>query len=375
MIILLFGTVIIIVALLIYLKFFRWSVSVPDYMAARHYRFGKPSTSKPISGRSILVIPSIDQLVMIDKRIQKSTLENISVLTKERQSIKISVTLIWKPIDASMTIESIRPEDIEPTFFKIIESVIKNESSKMTVDEMLENRTVLSKNLIEILCETTDKWGIQVSSVNISSLVVMNESFMRNMSMPKEIEVERKAKLAQIEKDLAIDLKLIQNNTDAELSKLRAEEIIGVEKEKIYTVLERSKKERELLIQEMEINIEKINSEILLIKEKSITDAEAERIQSSIIAEANGLKEKLKVINSYSTNAMNYETVKILPELYNNIKMGDITLLQNSSENKGFDFYSYIASSALSFLKKSESEEKGDSSEIIDIDKIKDIND
>ena len=49
---------------------------------------------------------------------------------------------------------------------------------EMTVDEILENRSMLSKNLSMSLKETTDIWGVLISSVNISNLTVVNENFM-----------------------------------------------------------------------------------------------------------------------------------------------------------------------------------------------------
>ncbi len=345
--------VVLAVVVFIYIVLFHLSVSVPDYMAARHYRFGKPTTEGPISGKRILVIPGIDQLVMIDKRIQKSTVENISVLTKERQMMSLSVTLIWKPINAAMTIENIRPEDIEPTFFKIAESVIKNESSKMTVDEILEKRNILAKNLMVTLSDITESWGTAISSVNISNLVVVNDSFMRNMAMPKEIELERQTRIAELEKELAIQLKSIEKDKDEELFKLEAERLVGMKKEEIATSLESAKKDREIHISELQAKLEKVVSEIALIQQNCSTTAEAEKLKALLIAETDGLKEKLKVINSFSSNALSYEILKILPELYKNINIGDVTLFDaNGGQNNPFDFIGCLASSALSVIKK-----------------------
>ena len=345
--------VVLIMIILIYLFYFRWSVSIPDYMAARHYRFGKPSTQETISGKRVIVIPTIDLLVMIDKRIQKSTLENISILTKERQQMSLSLTLIWKPENAAMTIENIRPEDIEPTFFKIAESVIKNESSKMTVDEILENRNLLAKNLNGILSETTDKWGITVSSVNISNLVVKNESFMRNMALPKEIELERKTQIAQLEKELAVELKTIEKNRDSELHKLEVEKTVGIKKEEVTTLIEQAQKVREQMICELQEKVEKIKSDILLIQQNTISAYEAKRIKDSILAETEGLREKIEIINSCSQNALGFEMIKILPELYKNLKIGDVTLFENNSSETGkFDLYSNIVGSVMPMIKK-----------------------
>ncbi|ADZ82037.1 band 7 protein [Cellulosilyticum lentocellum DSM 5427] len=337
---------------------FRWSISIPDYMAARHYRFGKPSSDKPLSGSRVVVIPSIDHLIMIDQRIQKSTLENISVLTKERQAMKISATLIWKTQNAAVTIENIKPEDIEPTFFKIIEAVIKNECSKMSVDQILENRSLLSKNLNYTLKETTDSWGITISSVNISNLTVVNDNFMKNMALPKQIEMERQVKLAELEKELTIELKDIEKRTKSKLAELEAQKVVGEEKEKVSTFLEKAEKERVKIIQLLQKEVEQVNSDIEQIKESTIIANESERIKANMIAEAEGLAERFKIIDGYSNKTLNYEFIKLLPDIYKNVKMGDITLFQNASQDKNFDLYSYLTSAISTIIPNKEVVEK-----------------
>lgn len=337
-----------IIGILIYFFVFRWSVNVPDYMAARHYRFGKPSSDKPITGKRVIVIPYIDHLVLIDQRIQRNSLDNINVLTKERQIMKISATLIWKSENAAMTIENIKPEDIQPTFFKIIESVIKNECSKMSVDEILENRSTLSKNLLGILKETADKWGLSISSVNITNVTVSNESFMRNMALPKEIEIERKAKLAQIEKELTVELKSIERDTQAKLASLKAERTVGEEKEQVASVLEQAEKNRIHNIQIQQKGIEEVIAEIERIKAKVSIENEAEKTKALLKAEADGLQERIKVLANYSQSGLNYEMIQNLPEIYKNLNMGNVTLFQSDSENS-IPALEYVASSLLNF--------------------------
>lgn len=337
-----------IIGILIYLFVFRWSVNVPDYMAARHYRFGKPTSDKPITGKRVIVIPYIDHLVLIDQRIQRNSLDNINVLTKERQVMKISATLIWKSENAAMTIENIKPEDIQPTFFKIIESVIKNECSKMSVDEILENRSALSKNLLGILKETADKWGLSISSVNITNVTVSNESFMRNMALPKEIEIERKAKLAQIEKELTVELKSIERDTQAKLASLKAEKTVGEEKEQVASVLEQAEKNRIHNIQLQQKEIEEVIAEIERIKAKVSIENEAEKTKALLKAEADGLQERIKVLADYSQVGLSYEMIQNLPEIYKNLNMGNVTLFQSDSENN-IPALEYVASSLLNF--------------------------
>lgn len=345
----LLGILIVIGIIIIYLFVFRWSVNVPDYMAARHYRFGKPTSEKTISGKRVIVIPYVDHLVLIDQRIQRNSLDNIIVLTKERQTMKVSATLIWKAENAAMTIENIKPEDIQPTFFKIIESVIKNECSKMLVDEILENRSALSKNLHNILKETADKWGLTISSVNITNVTVTNETFMRNMALPKEIEIERQAKLAQIEKELTVELKSIERDTEAKLASLKAEKTIGEEKEQVASVLELAEKARIQNVQLQQKQIEEILADIMRIKARVEIENESEKTRELLKAEAAGLEERIKVLANYSQQGLDYEMIQNLPEIYKNINMGDVTLFQGDADGN-LSSLGFAAKALLNFV-------------------------
>lgn len=103
----------------------------------------------------------------------------------------------------------------------------------------------------------------------------------------------------------------------------------------------------------MEANLSALKkemAEISLIKNKAVSDAEAEKIKTTILAETEGLREKINVINTCKPNAIHYEISKVLPDLYKNITMGDITLLGNNSNgSSGIDI---IAASALNLMKK-----------------------
>jgi regulator of protease activity HflC (stomatin/prohibitin superfamily) len=326
-------------------------------MAARHYRFGKPTTEGPISGRRVIVIPEIDHLVLIDKRIQKSSLEKVSLITKERQKMRLSITLIWKPTDAAKTIENIKPDDIEPTFFKIVESVIKNECTKMTVEEILENSTLLEKNIKKILYTVTESWGITVTSTNISNIVVNNVDFMQNMALPKEIELEKAAKLAQLEEEQTIALKTIEKDKVSQIAELESERLVEAKKEQVLTEIKEIQCRRESLIEGLKRKSIQIAAQNQILKEKATIIIEAQKIKSAIIAETEGLKEKLNVINTFSSSAIKYELVKILPELYKNIDLGNITLFESSGTNgegngNGFNFLSSVVGSAYSIMDK-----------------------
>lgn len=337
---LLISIVILIIAVIaIYLFFFKWSVGIPDYLAAKHYRFGKTTTDGPISGKRVLVIPRIDNLIMVDTRIQRSSLDNLSILTEEHQKMSVAITIIWKTYNAAKTIENIKPENIESTLFQIIESAVKNECSKLTVKDILEKRGLLEKNLSNNLSETTNPWGIVISSVNILNLTVINENFIKNMALPKEIELEKKAKLAKIEEEQIIQLKTIEKDKNIELLKI----------------------ETSCNLEKSNIELRKVQAVNYKTEQTAHIEVEADKVKTMLTAEAEGLLQKIKVMNSFSPAALNYELLKTLPDVYKNISMGDVTVFENTGTNEnGFNFISNLATSVLSIMKKNRFENNRD---------------
>jgi regulator of protease activity HflC (stomatin/prohibitin superfamily) len=341
--------------ILIYLFYFRWSTSIPDYMAARHYRFGKPTTEGPISGKRIIIIPSIDQLVLIDRRIQKSNIEGVTLLTKERQRMTLSITIIWKPTDAAKTIENIKPEDIEATFFNIVESAIKNECTKMSVENILENSRTLEKTVKENLQTVADLWGITVGSITISNLSVDNAEFLNNMARPREIELEKAARLAKINEEQTVALKAIEKDKISNMAQLEMERMLDLKKVELEMEVQRLQCEKSVQIENLKQTLIDIVSKNKILEQQADISIETEKIKSAILAETEGLKEKLRVINSFSSNAVNYELVKILPELYKNVGLKDVTLIEGGNGNghsTGFNFMSNIIGSAYSIMGK-----------------------
>lgn len=154
---------------------------------------------------------------------------------------------------------------------------------------------------------------------------------MRNMALPKEIETERRASLVEIEKGLLIELKNIDKETEVQLSSLKAEKTIGEEKERVASALETAEKKRIALLLAKDAEIEQLATQIEEIKSGVSTKTEAERTKALILAEADGLEKRNKILANYSESALEYELINRLPEIYKSLKIGDLTLFQSSS--------------------------------------------
>jgi len=365
------GGIVILVVILLWLK---WCVSIPDYMAARHYRFGRPTTSEPISGTRILKIPFMDQIIMIDKRVQRSVITDRQVITKERQLVNIDIMVIWKPIDVTKTIGNIHPQEIEPNFEKIIESILRSEMATMTVNEILEDRKQIAIKLQKVLGDSAVNWGIGITSVEISDIKIINKTFLENMAKPMEIHIEKIAKLAEIEKENEIKIKEIQGEQKTELAKIETKELLGVKNQETMLSIEKINKNREIMIAEFEEKLKQIYANINLMEQQKIAEAD----KYSKAREIEILQEKLSVLNDQiKPRILAYNLVEVLPDIYKNLKIGDITIFGGGDgKNTGFDVYGNLLAPVLMLCKhlgidfSSVSKEEFKSQEIIE-EKIK----
>ena len=78
----------------------------------------------------------------------------------------------------------------------------------MTLDELLADREKLSQRLQEIIDQSTEPWGIQVSAVELKS-VDLPEQIQRAMGKQAEAEREKRAKVIAAEGELMASQQLL----------------------------------------------------------------------------------------------------------------------------------------------------------------------
>ena len=283
----------------------------------------------------------------------------------------MEVVVQWQAVDAISTIFNVKFHEIPNLIRTIIESVIRTRTANLTVEEVLEERIKIIDAIKKELVDIVKDWGVAIITVEIPNVRVINEAFLRDLSRPREAEISRNAMVAEIEKDQTTKLKDIERERMTKLKEIEMARETGVSDQIKLRQIQEEEKQREKSVIEIELQkeviqreYEKKQAEIEAEKKKNVemrlaeaekykkvtqeAEAEAERIRLKATAEADyikqtmnsqaeGLAQKIGALNNYSDNALKAELLKILPQIYDNIKIGDVTLFSGDGMGENGD--------------------------------------
>ncbi|TFG32701.1 hypothetical protein EU528_02575 [Candidatus Thorarchaeota archaeon] len=334
-----------------------------------HLRKGK--AKKQGEGGMVIRIPFLDRILAVDRTVQQLNISAESVLSKEKQKIRLSAVLQWQADNAIATINNVTWKEIPNRLTAIIESVIRTACAQLSVEEILEERQLIIEAIKKELIDIVSEWGLKVVTVELVDVVVVNESFLRDMSKPREAEMHRLAQIALIEADQATGTRDIERSKVLRHQEIERDKLVGVKEQEQLRLIQEAEKAREQSVleialqkdlmqkkyekqqaeveaakdlevaklgaeaekqrkikEEVEVQAQRILQEAQASAEKiSITaEAEAGQILKVTSAQAEGIKKTLAAAKDYSPQAFARDFLQILPEIYKQIDIGDVTL-------------------------------------------------
>jgi regulator of protease activity HflC (stomatin/prohibitin superfamily) len=343
-----------------------------------HLRKGK--AIKQGEGGMVVRIPFIDRILAVDRTVQQLDISAEAVLSKEKQKIKLSSVLQWQADNAIATINNVLWKEIPSRLTAIIESVIRTACAQLSVEEILEERQLIIEAIKKELIDIVSEWGLKVVTVELVDVVVVNESFLRDMSKPREAEMHRLAQIALIEADESTGTRDISRTKVLREKEIERDKHIGVEEQEQLRAIQESEKRREQSVleislqkdlmqkkyekqqaevdaakdlevakfgaeaekqrkikQEVEVQAQKILQEAKAEAEKIsvVAESEAEKIRKITTAQAEGIKKTLEAARDYSPQAFARDFLEILPQIYEQIKIGDVTLFGGMGAGAG----------------------------------------
>jgi regulator of protease activity HflC (stomatin/prohibitin superfamily) len=334
-----------------------------------HLRKGK--AIRQGEGGMVIRVPYIDRILAVDRTVQQLNISAESVLSKEKQKIKLSAVLQWQADNAIATINNVLWKEIPARLTAIIESVIRTACAQLSVEEILEERQLIIEAIKKELIDIVSEWGLKVVTVELVDVVVVNESFLRDMSKPREAEMHRLAQIALIEADESTGTRDISRTKVLREKEIERDKHIGVQEQEQLRAIQENEKRREQSVleialqkdlmqkkyekqqaevdaardlevakfgaeaekqrkikQEVEVQAQKILQEAKAEAEKIsvVAESEAEKIRKITTAQAEGIKKTLEAARDYSPQAFARDFLEILPKIYEQIKIGDVTL-------------------------------------------------
>ena len=235
------------------------------------------------------IIPGVDFVrKKVSTKQQILDVQPQSVITKDNVKISVDNVIFYKMINAKDAVYNI--EDYKAGIVYSATTNIRNILGNMTLDEVLAGRDSINQQLLGIIDEVTDAYGIKVLSVEIKNIIPPDEI---QQAMEKQMKAERdkRAMILQAEG-------------------LRQSQIEKAEGEKQSKILAAEA--------EKEANIRRAEG----LKESQLLEAEgkAKAIEQIAIAESEAIRKVNEAIIQSGTNetVISLKQVEALKEMANN---------------------------------------------------------
>ena len=158
----------------------------------------------------IILIPIIQQMRKIDRRTLVHDVPTQDVISQDNVSVKVNAVIYYRVVDAVRAV--VQVENYMAATSQLAQTTLRSVLGKHDLDEMLQERDKLNKDIQEILDLQTEAWGIKVSNVEIKHVDV-DQSMIRAIAKQAEAERERRAKVISAEGEQQAAAKLAEAAT------------------------------------------------------------------------------------------------------------------------------------------------------------------
>lgn len=147
----------------------------------------------------ILLIPVVQQMRKVDMRTLVADVPPQDVISRDNVSVNVNAVIYYRVIDAVRAV--VQVENFKEATSQLAQTTLRSVLGKHDLDEMLQERDQLNKDIQQILDEQTEAWGIKVANVEIKRVDV-DPSMIRAIARQAEAERERRAKVILAEGEL-----------------------------------------------------------------------------------------------------------------------------------------------------------------------------
>ncbi|OGU59255.1 MAG: hypothetical protein A2X64_01815 [Ignavibacteria bacterium GWF2_33_9] len=167
---------------------------IPEYERAVIFRLGRLIGFK---GPGIFIlVPFIDKMVKVSLRTITMDIEPQDIITKDNISIKVNAVLYFKVLHPDKAIVEV--ENYLYATNQISQTTLRSILGQSDLDEILSERESINHKLQSIIDDSTEPWGVKVTSVELKQIDLPIE-MQRAMAKQAEAERERRSKVIHAE--------------------------------------------------------------------------------------------------------------------------------------------------------------------------------
>ncbi len=140
----------------------------------------------------IIVIPFVDRVTIVDLRIVTLDVSKQSIITKDNVTVDLDAVVYFRVQNAINAIMKV--EDYITASSFLAQTTLRDVIGQVEFDDLLTKRDELNKRIQTILDESTDPWGIKVTTVAIKDAAIP-ELMQRAIAKQAEAERERRSRV------------------------------------------------------------------------------------------------------------------------------------------------------------------------------------
>ena len=179
------------------------------------------------------LIPVVDRVVKVDIRTVTRALETQETVTRDGVAVRVNAVLWYRAVDAARVVTSVVNWD--SAVIQAAETAMRDAIGQSDLDQMLKERVLINKRLLEMLSRTCLQWGVDIDAVEIKDLDIP-ANMQRAIAKEAEAVREKRARIIKAEGEqeasqkLADAARIIATQPGAlELRRLQTLSEIGVE--------------------------------------------------------------------------------------------------------------------------------------------------
>lgn len=155
----------------------------------------------------VLLVPGVQQMRKVDMRTLVHDVPTQDVISRDNVSVKVNAVIYYRVVDAVRAV--VQVENYMAATSQLAQTTLRSVLGKHDLDEMLQEREKLNRDIQAILDHQTEAWGIKVSNVEIKHVDVAPE-MIRAIAKQAEAERERRAKVISAEGEQQAAAKLAE---------------------------------------------------------------------------------------------------------------------------------------------------------------------
>jgi regulator of protease activity HflC (stomatin/prohibitin superfamily) len=176
-----------------------------EYERGVVFRLGKLTRAKG-PGLIFLVPFGIERMRKMDLRIVALDVAPQDTITKDNVSVRVNAVVYFRVADPTKAVIEI--EDYYFATSQLAQTTLRSVIGQSELDQLLAERERINETVRAIIDEGTDRWGIEVTGVEIKDIDLPSE-MKRAMAKQAEAERERRAKIIAAEGEYQASTKLV----------------------------------------------------------------------------------------------------------------------------------------------------------------------